>query len=65
MKRTLRRILILAAVFLAAAGFLLFRTGNTRDEEVSYTVLGSSTLPVVSLPQRAFRSTRSPAICRR
>ena len=48
MNRILRRILILTAVFLAAAGFLLFRGGRSQDEEVSYTVLGSSTLPLVS-----------------
>ncbi len=48
MKKTLTKILILAAVFLAALGAVWLFTREEEPEEVTYTVMDRATLPVVT-----------------
>ena len=47
MKKTLTKILILAAVFLAAVGVVWYFTREEEPEQHVYTVMEEATLPVV------------------
>ena len=49
MNKTLLKILIIGAVFVAATVIIFFSSGGPDEEEVSYTILGESVLPVVHL----------------
>ena len=49
MKHFFSRVLILLAVFIAGVCIFLLATGKSGGEEVSYTVMGSSSLPVVTM----------------
>ena len=49
MKHFFSRALILLAVFIAAVCIFFLATGRTGDQEISYTVMGSSSLPVVTM----------------